>query len=117
MNQIRHLLALSLLIILTATGCKEKPKLHLAEGEWRGNMISQGVVIDIGTVAIGASSISLPDSNVYYGPLRVTTDSNNIRFKDPSDPAFGARVRMIDHETASLRISGIDGYFELAREG
>ncbi len=116
MFHISRPLALFLLIITTTIGCQEQPPMHPAEGKWRGSMISQGVVIDIGTVTIGANYLSLPESKVYYGHLKVKEESNNLNFSDPKDPSFNARVHMIDPQSASLEIEGINGYFDLTKE-
>jgi hypothetical protein len=98
------------------TGCKHQPPQHAAEGRWQGDMITQGVVIDIGSVVIGADFLSLPNSNLYYSNLNADSDSTSIRYSNTKDPAFKARVRLIDQDSASLQITGISGYIDLSRE-
>ncbi|MEH6469929.1 MAG: hypothetical protein V7752_01650 [Halopseudomonas sp.] len=116
MTSLRRLSALSLLIALTLTGCKEEPQLHPAQGRWNGEMVSQGVVIDIGEVEIGANHIYLPDSNIYHGSLNTVVTTDKISFSTSNSPDFNASLRLIGQNSASLQMQGINGYIELTRK-
>ncbi len=115
MNHLARLATLPLLMTIM-TGCTEQPPQHAAEGRWRGDMVSQGVVIDIGWVLIGSDYVSLLDSNRHYRGLNANRDSNSIRYSDSNNPAFNARIRLIGQDSASLQISDINGYIDLSKE-
>lgn len=111
----RALIFTAAMLLLTA--CQEQQVQHPAMGSWNASMVSNGVIIDIGTVELGANDIYLPSSKVYRSSLDAQINDNTVQFSDPSDARFSAKVRVISENMASMQMAGISGYIELTREG
>lgn len=107
----------ALVIAMTAglLGCRHQP--GPIEGQWEGQLISQGMVLDIGQIEFGPDYLEMGEGTIRHNQLKFMVNADEIAISQPNDPRAFVRIRLINHEYAQMTMEGVNGYIELSRDG
>ncbi|WP_210396220.1 hypothetical protein [Motiliproteus sediminis] len=101
--------------LVSTLGCRHEP--GPLEGRWEGQLVSQGMVLDIGEVEFGPDYLKMGEGTIHHQQLRFNTDADQVAISQPNDPRAFVRVRVISSEHAQMTMEGVNGYIELSRDG